>query len=192
MLATDNQEMKLTIRTLQLMVADVHSHLVKLGAGPEHVQLLSPLQRSALASSSPSAGITAVTGIVPMPEAIKKACRNLLRHSLVREPLLNARGQNGQKRGGVALISFSHRPLQLAYDVIFRAACEREGSNMQFGPIARLYSLPKGVTRTLTRYCNFDACLRKQNPCLPMYSLTVGLFGQFRHSAPFSIRSVKR
>ena len=190
-----NSELRNETVVIQLMVADVHSHLVKLGAGPQHAQLGSPLQRTSSASSSlpsPSVGITAVTGIVPMPDAMKKACRILLRHCLVREPLLNARGQNGQKRGSGILISYSHRPLQLAFDVIFRAACEREGSDIQFGPIAKTYSLPKGVSCTWTRYCNFDACLPKQNPCVPMYSSTVGFFGQFRHSAPFSIRSVRR
>ena len=131
---------------IQIMVAEVHTKLVKLGSGPQLAQLGSPLQRTSSASSSlPSAsvGITAVTGIVPMPEAMKKACRILFRHCLVREPLLNARGQNGQKRGSGILISYSHRPLQLAYDAIFRAACEREGSGIQFGPIAKLYSIPK-------------------------------------------------
>jgi hypothetical protein len=146
---------------MQLMLAEQHSMLMRLGSANQ-VQLTSPLLRTSLASSSlpaASAAITAVTGIVPMPDLMMKAARNLLRRVLVREPLINARGQNGQKRGSsAATTSISHRPVQQAFDVIFRNACDYEDSGFVFPPIAKLYSLPKGVIRSWTRYSMFDAC----------------------------------
>jgi hypothetical protein len=135
----------------QHMVSETFSKLVKVEAALQLAQQTSPLLLRASSSSSSlpaaSVGISAVTGIVPMPDAMMKAVRMLLRQVLVREPLLNARGQHGQKRGGIGgNITFSHRPLLLAFDDILRAACGYEGSGIQFPPIAKTYSLPKGVS----------------------------------------------
>ena len=103
-----NSELRNETVVIQLMVAEVHTKLVKLGAGPQLAQLGSPLQRTSSASSSlpsPSVGITAVTGIVPMPEAMKKACRILLRHCLVRECLM--REAKMDRKGEVGFLSVS-------------------------------------------------------------------------------------